>query len=350
MKKMMLLFLFFILIITGCSSDDPITPPVVETSKGVYIINEGLFGQNNSSLTFYNLETKELVHNAYAAANNSQPLGDNANSIVLFGNMGYIAVDNSNKIEVINLNDFKSSGFIDLGQNGSPREMVILNETAGYVTSLYLDQVIKFNPATKEVIKRISVGSKPEGIVEAGGKLFVANSGFGTENSVSVIDLGSDLVTGTIRVGYNPRTVLKEEDGTVVVVCTGSYTDTSLFSGIYKINSATNSVTDSIRLGGSPGDAVLMGGNRILVTNNSGVNLINHVTKQVPSTPLIGGMAVNSIYGMINSIAYDANRKIIFCGNPKDYQQAGEVVLFSETGGEISRFTTGINPGGIVIR
>ena len=254
MNKLILLNALLLLFIIGCDKEDPplLIPPSI-SSTGVYVVNEGLFGQNNAGLSYKNLEDGIVTNNAYSSANNGNPLGDNANSMTIFGSKGYIAVDNSNKVEIINLNDFKSFGFIDLGMNGSPREIYVKDENTAYVTSLNLDQVAKLDLQTKTVTTRINVGRKPEGIKGANGKLFVANSGFGFDNTVSVIDMASDMVVATLQVGLNPRFVLNGFDNFIYVVCTGSFSDTTIFSGIYKIDPAANVVVDSVQVKNNPG-------------------------------------------------------------------------------------------------
>ena len=350
MNKLILITALLLIFIIGCSkTNDPLIPPTVNSS-GVYVVNEGLFTQNNATLSYKNLEDGTVTNNAYSSANNGNPLGDNANSMTISGSKGYIAVDNSNKVEIINLDNFKSLGFIDLGSNGSPREIYVKDENTAYVTNLNLDQVAKLNLQTKTVTTRINVGSKPEGIREANGKLFVANSGFVFDNTISVIDMASDMVVITLQVGLNPRIVLNGLDNFIYVVCTGSYSDTSIFSGIYKIDPAANTVVDSILVKKNPGEACFIDATTMLVVNSHGAVKVDLTTKSVSATPLILGTTVNSFFGVIHSISFDLFRSVIYCGNPKDFTQNGEVVTFDVNGNETGRFNVGLNPGTVVIR
>ena len=206
----------------------------------------------------------------------------------------------------------------------------------------------KLDLQTKTVTTRINVGRKPEGIKGANGKLFVANSGFGFDNTVSVIDMASDMVVATLQVGLNPRFVLNGFDNFIYVVCTGSFSDTTIFSGIYKIDPAANVVVDSVQVKKNPGEACFTEINKMLVINNDGVVNVDLATKSV--SPLISGTAVNSFFGVIYSISYDLLRATIYCGNPKDFTQNGEVVTFDVNGNETGRFNVGLNPGTIVIK
>jgi YVTN family beta-propeller protein len=351
MKKNLLYGLILTCIIitfTSCSKDDnnnPVTTP--ETTTGMFILNEGVYGHNNSSLSYLDFKTSTVTQDVYASENSTASLGDDANNMVILNGKGYIAVDNSNKIEIIDIATFKSLGYVDLGSNSDPREIYMKDSTAGYVTS-YTGKVIKFNPTTKAIVKTIEVGSKPEGIVESNGKLFVANSGFGYANTVSVIDLSSDNVVSTIKVGTNPRTVIKGDDNNIYVVCTGSFSDTTGRGGVFKIDYNTLAVDDSIAVYANPGEGCFVG-NDILTINSNGVVRVN-LTNHTVSSPIITGTKVNSYFGIIYSIAYDKTTQTIYCGNPKDFNQNGEVVAFSTDGTEKARYAAGgINPGTLLI-
>ncbi|RPI71462.1 MAG: hypothetical protein EHM47_10170 [Ignavibacteriales bacterium] len=352
MKKFIPLFIG-LLFISSCSREDGGDPPPGSVSGGIFILNEGLFGQNNSSLTFYNPETGDVINDVYRNANSNTSMGDNANHMFIFDDQGYIAVNGSNKVEVIDLQTFVSQGFINLGQGASPREVFINDSASGYVTS-HLGEVIKFNPETKSVLSSVFVDSKPEGIAESGGKLFVANSWFGDtlniSNTISVIDIPTDIEILRIQVGINPTKVLSGPDGLIYVLSTGSYTDPNIFSGVYIIDPFTHLLVDSIAVTGNPFEACFINNDRMLVVNSAGVMDVNLLNRTVSAQPLIPTSTVTTFqFGLIYSVAYDDIRQVILCGNPKDFQQNGEVVLFDLNGTEIRRINVGINPGTIIL-
>lgn len=351
MKKLYILPLLLSVLFFSCSKDDAIVDPPMQHAegKGVYVLSEGMYAQNNASLSFYDLTAGSLSDNVYQSANNA-PLGDIANHMQIVGGKIYIAVNVSNKVEIVDAKTFKSLGYVDLGQKGSPREIFIKDSTTGYATSSEGSSVIKFNPSSKKVLSTINVGSRPEGIASAGGNLYVANSGFGTGNTVSVINMSGDNVTATIKVGANPVSVLNGPDGNIYVLCVGNYSDTTGRGGIYKINSASNTVEDSVIVKYNPSEACFIDGGRMLVSNSKGAYIVDPAAKSVSATPLLTGRMVNDMYGIIYSLAYDADTKLIYCGNPKDFQQNGEVVYFDLNGTEKGRFKTGINPGNILIK
>ena len=66
----------------------------------MYILSEGLFNQNNSSLARYSFNRQRCTNN-YFSANNQRRLGDTANDIAIYGNKIYVVVNVSSTVEVI---------------------------------------------------------------------------------------------------------------------------------------------------------------------------------------------------------------------------------------------------------
>ncbi len=349
-KKFSLMFAVILMLLTGCKNETiPLIPPINTGSSGIIVVNEGLFSQNNSSVTYYSFKTNIASQNIYASSNNQSKLGDTANDMKIFGNKAYIAVNQSFKIEVIDVNNFTSLGMIDLSNYGEPREISIVDSSMGFVTvgNSSGDGLVKFNPSTLTVVGLLKVGAKPEGIANSGKYIFTANSGWGADSTVSVIDAEQFKVVKTLTVGINPNAVI-ENNGTIYVVSTGSFGGNGL-GGIYKINPITLTVSASNSLPGNPGSAAFVE-NSLMVINNSGIIKIESNDLSITDSTFIKGSAVNPIFATIYSIAFDNTSGFLYLGNPKDFQQNGDIAVYDLNGSEISRFDCGINPGTIVIK
>ena len=346
-NKMYFLLLLSLLFLIGCtdSTTGPGDPPA-NVKRGILIVNEGLYAQNNSSITFFSLDENKVYSDVYKSANSGNNLGDTANDMFKFDNRGYIAVDLSNKIEVLNLNTFKSEGFIDLGQNSGPREIIIVNQNEGYVTSTGKDAVIKFNPSTMTQLIEIQVGSKPDGIEIYQDRIFVANTGYGSDSTVSVIR--NDQKVADIVLSTNPRFIHKDSEF-IYVVCSGGYFDAVGMGAVYKINPLTYDVVSKIDIPGNPGESCLTGDGYMLIVNNQGIHKLDLNTFMIIPNFLISNSSVNPSTGIVYSVAYDIDQQRIYAGNPKDFMQNGEIVVYENDGTELSRFVTGINPGTISI-
>ncbi len=343
------LILFTILILSGCK-DTPTMPetPLTRAAKGVYVLNEGLYSQNNSTLSYYELTSREVLLNVFAVANSGRSLGDTGNDIVIAGNTAFIAVNVSNKVELVDITNFRSKGTIDLGAGSQPRRIFAKDSLTAYVSG-FSGKVYKIDVKTLTVVKEIPVGDYPEGMVEVGGRLFVANSGLGGGNTVSVIDLSTDAVLQSITVGTNPVNLAKDNNNMLYSICTGRYDSADIGGAIYKIDPAGLDVIDSLILPQNPSDAVVTSENIMLVLNNLGVMRVDLGNFKKAPELFIGGMTVNSMYGIIYSIAYDPIEKLLYLGNPKDFTQNGEVAIFDMLGNEVRRFETGLNPGSLAI-
>lgn len=92
------------LALAGCKKDDD-TPPsgVVTGGKTVFVVNEGNYLQGNAAITRFNKDTRAVDRDLFKAANNNAPLGDVAQSMTIKDTKGYIVVNNSNKVVVVNV-------------------------------------------------------------------------------------------------------------------------------------------------------------------------------------------------------------------------------------------------------
>lgn len=73
----------------------------VQAGDNIYILNEGVMGYNNSTLTKYTLSTGVAAPGCAFLAANEIGLGDTANDIIIYGSKMYIAVATDNVIWVL---------------------------------------------------------------------------------------------------------------------------------------------------------------------------------------------------------------------------------------------------------
>ncbi len=342
-NKYYLILLIVVVLINGCSTkNDPIVPP--EVSNEFYlVINEGLYGQNNSSITVYDIQNNVVQNYVYSNANGGENLGDTANDFMQCCGKGFVVLDKSKKIEIISLNDFKSLGSIDFTDYGSPRDIVLFDSLHAYVSTLN-DLVVEINPTEQTITRIVKVGKQPEDLEIAQGKLFVANSGFGTGNSVSVIDLNSFSVIDTIEVWKNPR-FIKTDGNFIYLISTGEYIPPGT-GAVTKINVANNQIVDTLLLNGNPGKAEITS-DVLYVIYSEGVAKISLDNFSISDSLFISGADVNSLTGVVYSVYYDKENSLFLCGNPKDFMQDGNIIIFDEAGSKLTKFNCGLNPGTI---
>lgn len=88
--KYLSLLLFFLIACDDLEDKPSLVPgesgDVYETGTAeMYILSEGLFNQNNSSLARYSFNQQKRTSN-YFSANNQRGLGDTANDMAIYGN------------------------------------------------------------------------------------------------------------------------------------------------------------------------------------------------------------------------------------------------------------------------
>lgn len=109
---------------TSCHTDDPIIrkeiielPSQTPTSvDDFYILNESNMSSNKASLDYYDYKSGSYKRNIYSQANPEATLGvgDVGNDITVYGGKIYAVINNSNKIEVMDVKTTKRLKVIDV--------------------------------------------------------------------------------------------------------------------------------------------------------------------------------------------------------------------------------------------
>jgi YVTN family beta-propeller protein len=335
------------LVLVGCTKDPSGPDPVIPTpsAKGVYVINEGLFQHGDATLSYYDVASHTAFQNVFSSVNH-RPLGDLANSMCIRGNNGYVVVDGSATIEIIDLTTNVSTGTIDIGAGLSPRQMVFVNDSLALVTCLYDASVRLVNVRSGSLVQRIPVGQNPEGIAIAQGKAFVANSGLGLGRSVSVINLTTLSATDTLTVGDNPVAVAVDADGMVDVVCVGFYNnfgdpndDTP--AKVIVIDPSSTAIVDSILIGGHAFKIGIDPNGFAYVPSTDSVALVDTRSRRV--VRMFAG-------GAFYSVGVDEVSGDVYLSDAKDFQQHGTVSVYSSSGQLKTQFDAGVIPGAFAFK
>ena len=214
----------------------------------LYILSEGLFNLNNSTLASYDLNSKTLVTDFFLAAN-KRGLGDTANDMGIYGSKMYVVVNVSSQIEVLDAKSGKSLAQIAMkNEQGIAREPRYVEFHAGkaYVCS-FDGTVARIDTTTLKIEAFVQCGKNPDGICVANNKLYVTNSGGLSfpdyDNTVSVIDINTFAEIKKITVATNPGRIHADSEGDVYVVSRGNYgANPYVFQ---RINSNTDTLEDT---------------------------------------------------------------------------------------------------------
>lgn len=232
--KYLILFVFGLLIHACDDITDKDSPEDNEGSNtetgtaGIYVLSEGLFNLNNSTLMFHSLKNGQ-TDTDYFRSKNHRGLGDTANDMAIYGSKLYIVVNVSSQIEVIDRASGLSLKRIPvLNENGSSRQprYIAFHKDKAYVCS-FDGTVARIDTTSLEIEEYATVGRNPDGICVQGDKLYVSNSGgldwdgIGVDNTVSVVSTEPFKEIKKIQVGYNPGRIRADNYGHVYVATRG---------------------------------------------------------------------------------------------------------------------------------
>ena len=336
-----------LILFTACPGPQPPTPtPPVDThADGLYILNEGTFQHNNSTITYYNCETGAITDDIFLEANH-RGLGDTGNDLQRYGSKLYAVVNNSNRVEVMNVENAKSLKSINL--DGKQPRYICFYENKAYV-SCFDGYVVRIDMATLEVDGTVRCGRNPEGICVCNHKLYVSNSGGldnpNYDNTVSVIDLATFTVTNTVTVDINPSVVANYDDRYVILVSRGDYINVPY--KLLKIDVADLSVTDF-------GIAALnfaISGDYAYVysydfsSSNSWIKVLDLRTGEIVKENFItDGTVIETPYSItVNPLNGD-----VYITDAHNFTVTGDVYCFGQDGRKKFTFEVGINPSKIV--
>lgn len=331
----------------------PQPPPTTTTiTTGVYVLNEGLFNTNNSSLTRFNLEDSTLEKNYFYAANN-RGLGDTGSDIAIYGSKMYIVVNVSSQLEVVNVNTCKSLKqipFFDGEKPRQPRKITFYGANA-YVCN-FDGTVAVIDTTTLEISRFINVGKNPDGIVAAYDKIWVSNSGGlnfpNYDNTISVIDPISLTVVHTITAAPNPYTILPDSYGEIYLIARGNYDN--IKSRLLIVDVATGNLkhtfTDFEALNFTIAGDTAWVYNYDYTTQRSSILMLNVKTEEVITHDFItDGTPIKTVYG----IKADAATKTVYIADAMEFGSNGKMYAFDFNGKLKLEFPTGINPANIAL-
>lgn len=336
------------LLFVSCSDDDSKDVPSGAYDNGVLILNQGKFLGGNSSVSFLS-DALAIENNIFSSVNNGAVLGDTGQDIGLEGDLAYIVLNVSNKIEIVNRYTFAKVATISTGLT-NPR-YIAFEDGKGYVTCwgdgtvATDDYVAVIDLASNTIISNIPVAEGPERIVEENGKLYVAHSGgYNYGNTVSVIETSGNTVTKTITVGGVPNS-LDVENGSLYVLSGGlpSWSGAETPGQLDVINLNDNTVTKTIAFAAAthPSNLVVKGSS-LFYTISNGIYTTATATATLPTTPLFT-TEEQGVYG-VYSFAVEDGR--IYVGDAVDYESNGKVLVYSTTGTLVNSFEVGVVPAG----
>lgn len=332
----------------SCKKDDPTIAGNISLKNGMMVMCEGLFQQNNSSLSYVNFNNNQSL-NSFFLQTSGRVLGDTGNDMKRYGGKIYAIINGSSTVEVISGVTGVSIKQISM-MNGSiakqPRSVAFYQDKI--LVSCYDGFVDVIDTTSFEVEQRILVGSNPEGLAVSNDKLFVANSGGlnfpNVDSTVSVINLSTFTEELKITVGKNPVGVEVDDQGDIYVITRGNFG--SIPSRLNKIDPISYSVTQfpfNASLISKMNGSFLIGYSDFSTGDNQ-IGLFNPTSDVMTNPTFLDLSAIQTLYG----ITYHSSSDQIFISDAMDFVTTGYVFEFDGAGVFSNSYHVGLNPSKIV--
>ncbi len=304
---------------------------------GVFITCEGNFGSDNASLSFYRTDAEEVENEVFSRANGMR-LGDVAQSMALHRGRGYVVVNNSGVVYVIDPASCTVTGLIE--GVVSPRYIHFPNDTTAYITDLYDPRITVVDTRSNRIRGRIAMNGhkSTEQMAQWGDELFV--NCWSYDNKLLVVDLRTERLVDSIEVGPQPTSLVCDRYGKIWTVTEGR--TEGIPAVLYRIDAATRVIERSFLFpsGDHPSELVLNGRRDTLYYLDRDVWRMSVKDESLPATPFLP-YAGTTYYGL----GVDPRNSEVYVADAIDYVQHGVVYRFTARGRALDTLRVGITPG-----
>lgn len=340
--------ILILLVVISCKkpTDTPLEIPE-SLENGLLTINEGLFQQNNSTLTWYDLYSKKVYHHVFEQKT-GMGLGDTGNDIALYGDKIYVVVNNSHTLHVLNKRTGEVIARLTLSNNNSgssPRHIAFYQDHA-YI-SAFDGSIFKIDTTTITIQQIAQAGTNPDAVHCSGGHLIVANSGGLTstgDSTISVFQLPELNEVARIKVGRNPGSITEDHNGNLFVMTRGDYA--MIPARLIRLNLQTLEIEAEVELG--TGAAMTFAAGKLyLAQYNSSLGtsklmVMHPQTLAVEQDDIIENLSIQTLYGI--RYMQIAGQGVLALNDAKQYIHQGKVVIIDLEGNLLFEYTSGLNP------
>jgi hypothetical protein len=339
--------------LTACKKDEEpqVEEPFFEDyATGAYVVNEGAFLGNNGSIT--HISNAGTVTNDVYYQVNGVELGDVFQSFTVIGDRGYAVLNNSQKVEVVDLKTMENVGTIS--GLSYPRYMVSAGSNRAYVSNgSFAGTLEVVNTQTLEITSSIAVGTGPNQVLAVNDEVWVCNEGgFGLDSTISIVNPSTNTVVDIIEVEYRPADMVKDALGNVWVLCAGEiYYDVNWnVSGhspayLVRIDAETHAIMGGIQVGevgDHPRQIEVSPDGTILYYENNGVYKYDFLNGEMP-----GNLIVNAARSGLSVHPSTGN---VWCASISDFTNPSSVYEYSTSGSLLKTYAAGIAANGVVFK
>ncbi len=344
-KQLFFGLLFFALY--SCSPDSSNSRPT--SAEGVIVVNEGAFGNTNSSVSFYNPANRNVSNDLFRLTN-SAGFGGTVQSAHFEVQRCYVAVQTSSYKDKIVVAEAGNMKFVtEIPDMIIPRYMAAVGNKLFVSNWGNYDQsfnspnsfVAIVDLSTNKITKKILTGSRPEGIFAIGNTIYIANQ---AANTITVLDAVSESIKSTLEMPKSPSHFVIDKENKLWVLCEGG--------NLVRINPSNNQIERNISLmAKSPSGNLALNANRDSIffrTTEPWPSQNRAIWKISIQTTTDNAQRIIQKESML-SLGVDPFSNLLYIGIGT-YSANGTVVRFNSGGKEIDNFAVGIAPNGFIFR
>jgi len=341
-------FPFFALLVTvlgvslvGCDlvGDAGTDAPSV---SGVYVANQGNFGDGNGSVSVYDPTTGDRQPAAIS------DLGSIVQGLTVRDTTLLLTANSAARVDLFSTNGLTQTAQIT-GLT-SPRYAAFDGPSTAYLTDQSFSgssavQVLDLASPQPRVTATIEVSGTPEGVAVSDGRAYAALGAFGDTTLVAAIDTRQNTLEDEIDVGCTTRDVAADETGDVFALCSDA-AEAVILDGATGTVTSRLSLPDTAETIFGVGDPARYspGARELYVAADTGVLRIDTESNTVETTVDVGLSAPPG------AVAYDASRQELYVARPAGFTERGTVTIHERDGTQTGSFRAGIAPTDIAFQ
>lgn len=342
-------FLLFVCLLTftfiRCDSDND--PVKGEYQSGVLVVNEGGFNANNGTVSYFNPSSNVLSQNIFKNAA-GQFAGNVLQSIAIDGDKGYLVLNGSNTIEIVNHHTFESISTFTSPELDKPRYVQVIGDKA-YISvwgaydanfSLTDSYILVVDTKTLSVVDKIDTDEGVENLLYNGSRLFASNYNFGGSSTLAVIDPSNNELIDQIELAEGPAGMVLDSNKKLWVITAGTFGGND--GKLFRVNPTSLAIEDEIDLNINPDvDLTITPDKKNLIySNGSTIYKIAITDTQAPAQAWIEATNVQTLY----ALEVNPQNGEIYIGDAVDFSSPGKVYVYNTDGTFKESFESGINP------
>lgn len=341
---------FLAFVIIGCRPpelNEDIIPE--DITSAFLVLNEGLFQNNNSTITWFHWHTQQKSSDLFEQKN-LFGMGDTGNDLGIYGEKIFILMNNSHVLHVIHKRSGKLITQIHFAENGigaSPRQLAFHH---GHVyVSAFNGYLYKIDTTNLTIQNKVLLGKNPDQLLLVDDELWVSNSGGlfpEGDSTLSVVNLITFSEIERITVGRNPGS-LTHDNNFIYAVSRGDYM--SIPSRLVKIEKNTKSLVKNEELALSSihfYNGKLYKTGYYFESTSSVLHEINPVSFENISPNLIAHLNIQTLYGFQRLDVFGQQINVIL--DARQFVHQGKVIVCDLNFVPIFEFHAGLNPCKIV--